>query len=271
MTVLATATVSRRRGSREYDHLRPLFDELAAPDLDEQRQDEVRDRLVVGHLPLAKHIARRFSGKGIADDDLFQVAVIGLIHAVDRFDPCRGTEFLSYAVPTMMGEVRRHFRDASWPMRMPRRLQEMHLAVNEATNTLMQQLGRAVTSAEIARQLGVSADDVDEGLAARQSCRAVSLDEPAHKNDTHTPLAETVGEQDRALEQVVDHESLLPLLRDLPWRERRILALRYCDDLTQTQIAERVGVSQMHVSRLLTRTLRALRRGLNDEPAHAVG
>lgn len=256
-----------RRSSSEYAYLAPLFREMALLDEGDPRRAEVRDRLVTGHLPLAEHIAQRFSGKGIAKDDLVQVAAVGLIHAVDRFDPEHGTEFLSYAVPTVMGEVRRHFRDTSWPMRVPRRLQELRIALNQAGGELSQRLGRPPTDAEMAEHLDITEEAVHEGQEARQAYRAVSLDEQPYSDGERSTLAESVGEEDTALELVDNHESLAPLLQELPKRERRILALRYYGDMTQTQIAEEVGISQMHVSRLLHRTLEELRDGL-EQPVH---
>uniref|UniRef100_UPI00047EC3E5 SigB/SigF/SigG family RNA polymerase sigma factor n=1 Tax=Glycomyces arizonensis TaxID=256035 RepID=UPI00047EC3E5 len=248
----------------EYGHLAPLFVELAGLEAGDPRHAEVRDRLVTGYLPLAEHIAQRFSGKGIAKDDLVQVASVGLIHAVDRFDPAQGADFLSYAVPTVMGEVRRHFRDTSWPMRVPRRLQELRLAINQGNAELAQELGRPASAEELARHLGISVAEVAEGYEARQAYRAVSLDEPPFEDAERASLAESVGSEDAALEFVENHESLVPLLQGLPERERRILALRYFGDMTQTQIAEEVGISQMHVSRLLNRMLNDLREGLTN-------
>ncbi|THV39538.1 SigB/SigF/SigG family RNA polymerase sigma factor [Glycomyces buryatensis] len=256
-----------RAGPDEYGHLSPLFAELKALEEHDPHRSVVREQLVTGYLPLAEHIAQRFSGKGIAKDDLVQVASVGLIHAVDRFDPDHGSDFLSYAVPTVMGEVRRHFRDASWPMRVPRRLQELRLSINRATGELSQVLGRPPTSAELAESLGISEAEVGEGYEARQVYRAVSLDEPPFEDEDRAPLAESVGEEDASLEFVDNHESLVPLLQELPGRERKILALRYFDDMTQTQIAEEVGISQMHVSRLLHRTLDELRDGLTSASA----
>lgn len=251
-----------RTGAGEYEHLVPLFGRMKELDEDDPRREELRGRLVEGYLPLAEHIARRFSGKGIAKEDLVQVAAVGLIHAVDRFDPDQGTDFLSYAVPTVMGEVRRHFRDTSWPMRVPRRLQELRLSINQASGELSQSLGRLPTVTELSEHLGLEASEVEEGYVARQAYRAVSLDEAPFASDDRAPLAETVGEEDPAIDLVENHESLVPLLYELPERERRILALRFVGDLTQSQIAERVGISQMHVSRLLNRMLSELREGL---------
>ncbi|GAA2274932.1 SigB/SigF/SigG family RNA polymerase sigma factor [Glycomyces scopariae] len=204
------------RARDEYGELRPLFERLAAmPESDPDRQT-VRDRLICGHLPLAGHIAYRYSRKGIATDDLVQVATVGLIHAVDRFDPAFGKEFLAYAVPTIMGEVRRHFRDTAWPMRVPRRLQELRIAINNATADLAQTLGHPVTGAELAEYLDVSEAEVAEGLEARRAFRSVSLDEPAHTGTGAGALAETLGAEDLALGLVDDIEALAPLLQQLP-------------------------------------------------------
>ncbi|MCD0444553.1 SigB/SigF/SigG family RNA polymerase sigma factor [Glycomyces sp. A-F 0318] len=261
----------KRQGSDEYGHLAPLFKEMASLAEDDPQRAELRDQLVTGHLPLAEHIAQRFSGKGIAKDDLVQVASVGLIHAVDRFDPEVGSDFLSYAVPTVMGEVRRHFRDTSWPMRVPRRLQELRISLNQAGGELSQRLGRPPTDAEVAEHLGITEAEVQEGYEARQAYRSVSLDEPPFTDgEQRTTLAESVGEEDAALELVENHESLVPLIQELPQRERKILALRYYGDMTQTQIAQEVGISQMHVSRLLSRTLEDLREGMDrqEEAVH---
>ncbi|MGH3517975.1 MAG: SigB/SigF/SigG family RNA polymerase sigma factor [Haloechinothrix sp.] len=261
----SAAAPSNRHSSHEYDHLVPLFDELAQLDPDDPRYSVVRDELVTGHLPLAEHIAQRFSGRGTPKEDLVQVATVGLINAVDRFEPDKGNDFLSYAVPTVMGEVRRHFRDASWSMRVPRRLKELHLAVSTAGTKLAQRLGRAPTPGEIGEYLGISKDEVYEGLEAGQAYHSMSLDESLSGNGEGASLGESIGENDRALASVENHEALEPLVRALPERERRILALRFFYNMTQTQIAERVGISQMHVSRLLSRTLATLREGLIDE------
>ncbi|MEU5870746.1 RNA polymerase sigma factor SigF [Glycomyces sp. NPDC047369] len=259
-----TQQEQRRTKSDDYAHLEPLLEELAQLEQGDPRWSAVRDELVTGYLPLAEHIARRYSGKGIAKDDLMQVASVGLIHAVDRFDPSKGSDFLSFAVPTVMGEVRRHFRDTTWPMRVPRRLQELRLSLNNASAELAQRLGRPPTEAELADHLGVTEREVLEGLEARQAYRPVSLDESPFEQDGRLPLAETMGDEDTALELVENHESLAPLIQELPERERKILALRYFGDMTQTQIAEEVGISQMHVSRLLSRTLGELREELAD-------
>ncbi|HKS47360.1 MAG TPA: SigB/SigF/SigG family RNA polymerase sigma factor [Amycolatopsis sp.] len=248
--------------SNEYQHLAPLFDELAELPEDDPRRSEIRDKLVTGHLPLAEHIAQRFSGRGVAKEDLVQVATVGLINAVDRFDAERGSDFLSFAVPTVMGEVRRHFRDTGWLVRVPRRLKELHLSISSASTELAQRLGRAPTPSEIAAHLEISQDEVYEGLEAGNAYHSMSLDEVLSGDTDNLALGDTLGEEDSGLEGVENHEALLPLIRELPERERKILGLRFVHNMTQTQIAERIGVSQMHVSRLLARTLERLREGL---------
>ncbi|MFB9304963.1 SigB/SigF/SigG family RNA polymerase sigma factor [Kibdelosporangium philippinense] len=258
---------TRARTKNGYEHLTPLFHELAGLDQDDPRRIALRDELVTGHLPVAEHIARRFSHRGESNEDLVQVATVGLINAVDRFDPNRGTDFLSFAVPTVMGEIRRYFRDSSWSVRVPRRLKELHLAITAAGNELSQQLGRAPTPSEIATRLGMSKDEVYEGLEAGNAYHSVSLDDMLTQDSDNTSLGEMLGEPDAAMEGVENHESLLPLVRDLPERERTILLLRFFGNLTQTQIAEKIGISQMHVSRLLARTLQKLRDGMLEEEA----
>ncbi|GAA1692147.1 SigB/SigF/SigG family RNA polymerase sigma factor [Glycomyces endophyticus] len=258
-------TARHRTERDDYKALAPLFLELADLCEDDPRRAEVRERLITGHLPLAEHIAQRYSGKGIVKEDLLQVASVGLIHAVDRFDPALGSDFLSYAVPTMMGEVRRCFRDTAWPMRVPRRLQELRLAINQASADLAQELGRPATCADLAERLELTEAEVEEGLEASQAFRSVSLDEPAFR-DERAPLCETIGAEDLALELVENHEALLPLIQDLPAREQRILALRFFEERTQAQIGEAIGISQMHVSRLLKGTLEELRERLLTAP-----
>jgi RNA polymerase sigma-B factor len=263
--VTESTTQGSRTASDDYQHLTPLFQEFASLDEDDPRRSELRDRLVTGHLPLAEHIAQRFSGRGVAKEDLVQVARVGLINAVDRFDPARGSDFLSFAVPTVMGEVRRHFRDTGWVIRVPRRLKELHLSINNASTQLSQRLGRAPTPSEIAEHLGLTPEEVYEGLEAGNAYHSMSLDEVLSADTENLALGDTLGEEDAALAGVENHETLQPLVRQLPERERTILALRFVHNMTQTQIAERVGISQMHVSRLLARTLKKLRDGLVEE------
>ncbi|WP_317496340.1 SigB/SigF/SigG family RNA polymerase sigma factor [Haloechinothrix sp. LS1_15] len=255
---------TNRHHAHEYDHLAPLFDELVGLAADDPRRAEIRKRLVTGYLPVAEHVAQRFSGRGSSREDLQQVATVGLINAIDRFDPARGADFLSYAVPTVMGEVRRYFRDSSWSLRVPRRLKELHRDVAEAGSTLAQRIGRAPTPTEIARHLDLSREEVCRALDVARANHPISLDEPPSGADGDRTLAEAVGDEDGGIDSVEHQQALQPLLRQLPVRERRILGLRFVDNLTQTQIAERVGLSQMHVSRLLGRSLAWLREGLRE-------
>jgi RNA polymerase sigma-B factor len=248
----------------EQDRKVAKFAQLAV-EMDDRRREELRAELVTEYLSVAEHIARRFSGRGEAYDDLVQVARVGLINAVDRFDPDRGSDFLSFAVPTIMGEVRRHFRDASWSVRVPRRLKELHLQIGQVSGDLGQRLGRAPTPTEIARALDLSVDEVSEGLQAGNAYYAVSVDKPSGDDGESASLADTLGEVDGGLESVENHEALQPLLRELPARERTIVMLRFFGNMTQTQIAKEVGISQMHVSRLLAQTMQHLREKLTDD------
>lgn len=253
----AGGSVSR---PNEYADVPEMFRELAsvAPDpMEFQRQ---RDKIVERCLPLADHIARRFEGRGEPRDDLVQVARVGLVNAVVRFDVDAGSDFVSFAVPTIMGEVRRHFRDNSWSVKVPRRLKELHLRLGAATADLSQRLGRAPTATELAAELGMERDEVVEGLVAGSSYNTLSIDTGGGSDDDDArAIADTLGDVDAGLDRIEDREALRPLLEALPERERMVLVLRFFESMTQTQIAERVGISQMHVSRLLAKSLTRLR------------
>ncbi|GGN48228.1 RNA polymerase sigma factor [Streptomyces kronopolitis] len=237
---------------------RAMFYELRGlPDGSPQRA-ELRNALVRMHLPLVEHLARRFRNRGEPLDDLTQVATIGLIKSVDRFDPDRGVEFSTYATPTVVGEIKRHFRDKGWAVRVPRRLQELRLSLTTATAELSQRHGRAPTVHELAEHLAISEEEVLEGLESANAYSTLSLDVP-DTDDESPAVADTLGAEDEALEGVEYRESLKPLLEDLPPREKKILLLRFFGNMTQSQIAQEVGISQMHVSRLLARTLAQLR------------
>jgi RNA polymerase sigma-B factor len=244
------------------ERTRVLFAELNAPDADENARRKARDSLVELHLPLVEYLARRFRNRGEPLDDLVQVATIGLIKSIDRFDSERGVEFSTYATPTIVGEIKRHFRDKGWAIRVPRRLQEMKLSLTKATAELSQQHGRAPTIAELAKHLDLSEDEVLEGLESANAYSAVSLDAPDISDDNAPAVSQSLGAVDDALEGVVYRESLKPLLEQLPEREKTILMLRFFANQTQSQIAADLGISQMHVSRLLARTLAQLREGL---------
>jgi RNA polymerase sigma-B factor len=241
---------------------RELFAELAALEADDPRRTRVRDELVEMHLPLVEYLARRFRNRGEPLDDLIQVATIGLIKSVDRFDLDRGVEFSTYATPTIVGEIKRHFRDKGWAIRVPRRLQELKLLLTKATGELSQRNGRSPTVAELAAHLEMSEEEVLEGLESANAYSAVSLDAPDGTDDDSPSVSESLGIQDDALEGVEYRESLKPLLERLPAREKKILLLRFFGNMTQSQIAAELGISQMHVSRLLARTLAQLRDGL---------
>jgi RNA polymerase sigma-B factor len=224
----------------------------------------LRDRAIEAWLPLARHLAARFSGRGEPLDDLVQTATVGLIKSVDRFDPDRGVDFTGYAIPTILGEIKRHFRDRTWHVRVPRRLQELRLSIAEATTTLTQTLGRSPTVADIAERLGVSEEDVLEGLEGARAYNATSLSTPT-SSDGGMELGDTLGGVDPEFELAELRVALGPALAALDEREQRILTLRFYGNLTQSQIAEQVGVSQMHVSRLLAKALAKLRGRLDSD------
>lgn len=253
----------RTRRKDDYSHCRPWFDELAAlPDGHPDRR-RLRERLILELLPIAEHIAVRFSGRGQPREDLIQVARIGLMKAVDRFDPAQGGEFLPYAVPTVMGEVRRFFRDTGWAVHVPRGMQELRTRLTRATTELTQTLGRAPTPSELAGHLDVDVDTVRDGLLAANSYQTSSLDRSVNDGEGSLPLSDVMGELDSRFEHIEDRHTVVPLLQRLPERERTIVTMRFFDGMTQSQIAERIGISQMHVSRLLAKILQDLRGSLS--------
>jgi RNA polymerase sigma-B factor len=228
---------------------------------DDPRRAELRERLITEHMPVAHNIAHRFRNRNENVEDLTQVAAMGLVKAIDRFEPASGNDFMSFAVPTITGEVRKHFRDTGWSIRVPRPLKELHTKISSASSELSQQLDRAPTPSEIAERLGIDKAQVIEGLQVANAQHSSSLDEMLAP-DGDVPLGDTLGDYDVALAGVEDRVTLRPLLDELPDRERQVIALRFFRNMTQTQIAERIGVSQMHISRLLSRTLAKLRDGL---------
>jgi RNA polymerase sigma-B factor len=258
--VVAQPGPDRRIADRA--HTRSLFAELAVLTEDDPERRPIRDELVELHLPLVEYLARRFRNRGEPLDDLVQVATIGLIKSVDRFDLERGVEFSTYATPTIVGEIKRHFRDKGWAIRVPRRLQELKLSLNKATAELSQRNGRAPTVAELAVHLELTEEDVLEGLESANAYSAISLDAPDVADEGSTAVSDSLGALDEALEGVVYRESLKPLLEALPPREKNILMLRFFANMTQSQIAADLGISQMHVSRLLAKTLAQLREDL---------
>jgi RNA polymerase sigma-B factor len=226
----------------------------------ETRNPALREELVGLHLPLVEYLARRFRNRGEPLEDLVQVGTIGLLKAIDRFDLEREVEFSTYATPTIVGELKRHFRDKGWAVRVPRRLQELNLSLNKVVAELSQEIGRSPTIAEIATKARLPEEEVLEGL----DYAVVSLDAPAGGEDAPA-VSEHIGVEDESLEALEYRAALGPLIANLPERERRILYLRFFGGMTQSQIAARLGISQMHVSRLLNRTLGVLRQGLLED------
>jgi len=241
---------------------RELFERLTHLPPGDPERARIRATLVELHLPLVEYLARRFRNRGEWLDDLTQVATIGLIKSIDRFDLERGVEFSTYATPTIVGEIKRHFRDKGWAVRVPRRLQELKLSLTKAIGDLAQREGRAPTVSELAAHLQMSEEEVLEGLESANAYSTVSLDAPDSGDEDAPAVADSLGMIDDALEGVEYRESLKPLLERLPPREKKILLLRFFGNMTQSQIAAELGISQMHVSRLLARTLAQLREGL---------
>ncbi|MFI6350528.1 RNA polymerase sigma factor SigF [Streptomyces sp. NPDC050560] len=225
----------------------------------------VRNTLVELNLALVKFAASRFRSRSEPMEDIIQVGTIGLIKAIDRFELSRGVEFPTFAMPTIVGEIKRFFRDTSWSVRVPRRLQELRLDLAKAGDELAQQLDRAPTVTELATRLGLSNDEVVEGMAASNAYTASSLDAQPEEDDSEGALADRIGYEDHSLEGIEYVESLKPLIAELPPRDRKILALRFVANMTQSEIGDELGISQMHVSRLLSRTLVRLREGLTVE------
>ncbi|WP_149100752.1 RNA polymerase sigma factor SigF, partial [Actinoplanes teichomyceticus] len=246
------------------DRAAELVGEMAALPAGHPERRALRERAVEAWLPLARHLAHRYAGRGEPTDDLSQVAFLGLIKAIDRFEPGHGVEFTAFAIPTIIGELKRHFRDTTWSVRVPRRLQEMRLAITAANNTLTHTLGRAPTVADIAAHLRVSEEDVLEGLEGARAYHSTSLSTPIGQEGAGTTLGDTLGGADRGFDAAEARIALAPAMAALNEREQRIVTLRFYGNLTQSQIAEQVGVSQMHVSRLLTRALATLKRELAD-------
>ncbi len=243
------------------DMFRRLQDLVDGSDGFFRQREEIIERM----LPVAKHVARRFRGRGEEYDDLFQAASVGLVNAVNRFDPDKGTEFLPFAVPTIMGEVRRHFRDRGWALKVPRRLKELQGQLIQARAELSQRSGRAPTPSELAVHLGIDRETVVDALIAGSNYSTLSTDAPAGGDGDGATLSSSLGCLDAGLAKVVDVETVRPLIEALPEREQTVLMMRFFGDKTQTQIAQHLGISQMHVSRLLNRTLAMLRSQAGPE------
>ena len=246
---------------RSAEHFVVLHDHDAVQSL----REGARDSLVRLHLPLVEHCARRFRNRGEPLEDLVQVGTIGLIKSIDRFDSDRGVEFSTYATPTIIGEIKRHFRDKGWAIRVPRRLQELRMQITAATAELTQSLGRSPTPRELAERIGCTVEEIVEGIESSNAYSTLSLDASDDSDDGPGSMLDLIGVDDEGLEHVEIRESIKPLLDRLEPREKKILLLRFFKNMTQSQIAEEIGVSQMHVSRLLSRTLEQLRTSLEAE------
>ncbi|MCZ7459876.1 RNA polymerase sigma factor SigF [Streptomyces sp. WMMC940] len=242
-----------------------LFARLEALEEGTHEYSYVRNTLVELNLALVKFAASRFRSRSEPMEDIIQVGTIGLIKAIDRFELSRGVEFPTFAMPTIIGEIKRFFRDTSWSVRVPRRLQELRLDLAKAGDELAQQLDRAPTIGELAERLGITRDEVVEGMAASNAYTASSLDAQPDEDETEGTLADRIGYEDHGLEGIEYIESLKPLIASLPPRDRKILSLRFVAGMTQSEIGDELGISQMHVSRLLARTLNRLRKGLTVE------
>jgi RNA polymerase sigma-B factor len=265
--VAATTARSRARRSRP----RPSDGEELLTRYRETGDRRLRERAIECYLPLARRLAARYHRRQEPLEDLVQVASLGLVKAVERYDPSRGTRFSSFAVPTISGELRRHFRATAWNLHVPRGVQEDALKVRDATSRLTHRLGRAPRIGELSEETGLDAETIAEALQARAAQAMASLDQPAGQwaEDGDASLSEHVGADDGRFD-VVEHQAVLrSLLRALPRREREVLFLRFARDLTQSEIAERVGCSQMQVSRILRRTLAQLTEQVEQQKAAA--
>jgi len=258
-----TGTSGRPDGARERNAL--LFAQFHDRSISQGSRLAARDGLVALHLPLVEHCARRFRNRGEPFEDLVQVGTIGLIKSIDRFEVDRGVEFSTYATPTIIGEIKRHFRDKGWAIRVPRRLQELRMQIGTAAAELTQTLGRSPTPRELAEVIGCSVEDIVEAIESSNAYSTLSLDAADDGGDNGgASMLEIMGFDDEELEQIEIRESIKPLLEALPSREKRILLLRFFKNKTQSEIAAEIGVSQMHVSRLLSRTLDQLRTSLQE-------
>lgn len=254
-------TTSQKPGREDRAYAAGLLTTLHKLPEDSPRRQSLRDQLVELHMPLVVYLARRFSGRNEPMNDLVQVGAIGLIKAIDRFDPSRGLEFSTYATPTILGEIKRHFRDTGWLIHVPRRAQELQTTLNAARADLSQELGRAPTVAELSKRIDVAEDIVLEALDAARAYSGVPLDVLAAPGES-VPEHPMLGVIDEGFDQVEQRSVLREVIAKLPEAEREILLLRFIANKTQTEIAAIVGVSQMQVSRQVARGLKRLRESL---------
>jgi RNA polymerase sigma-B factor len=263
---MQVSAISARRSSLHVDteNAGKLIQAFATRETADRPRDGLRARVIEAWLPLAQHLARRYVGRGEPADDLVQVALVGLIKAVDRYDAGHGVDFAAFAVPTILGELKRHFRDRAWAIRVPRRLQELRMSITAANNALSHTLGRAPTVADIAAHLGIGEEDVLEGLEGARAYSATSLSTPLGEDDGQE-LGDTLGAEDHGFELAELRIALGPAMATLSEREQKILSLRFYGNRTQAEIAEQIGISQMHVSRVLAKALLKLRLLIDDD------
>ena len=234
----------------------------------EEGDTSARAQLVENHLNLVRHLASKFKNRGESLEDLIQVGSLGLVKAIDRFEPERGLEFTTFATPTIMGEIKRHFRDKGWAVRVPRRLQELSAKVNKATDELTSELSRTPSVVEVAERVGASVEEVLEAMESSSAYSSVSLDARSGTDDESRPVIDTIEVFDQHLLASDDRMLLEDILRNAPARERDVIMMRFFEGLTQVEIAERMGISQVQVSRLLRKTLKKVQEKL-DPDMHA--
>lgn len=242
-----------------------LLAELTDPETTEERRARLRELIVEMHLPMARDIARRYLHRGEPMEDLLQAAYVGLMKAINGYDPALGHGFRGYAMVTMTGEVKRHFRDRTWAVRVPRLYQERRAEMNRLVADFTQELGRFPTVAELAQRMGISEEDMLLTMDASAAYSTLSLDAPMGADDDAAPLGDVLPDEDDALSTLVDREAVKPLIDELPPREKHILLLRFFGNLTQAEIAAEFDISQMHVSRILRKVLDRLRSELDAE------
>ncbi|MGX1810844.1 SigB/SigF/SigG family RNA polymerase sigma factor [Nocardia sp. NPDC055321] len=254
-------TSSTRADGDSYDHLEPRLTELANLGPDDPERARLREHIIEAALPLAEHIASRYGGRGVEHQDLVQVAACGVVLAVDRFDPTHGSSFLGFAIPTVMGEVKRYFRDSTWAVRVPRRVKELRQRVTLAVPELIQRLDREPTARELAAHLDTDIDEITQALIANNGYTAHSFDTalPTDDGDTTTRIPDALAVIENGYALMEDSLTLGPLLAGLTDTERTILCMRYGREMTQNQIGNILGVSQMQISRILARVLDTLR------------
>lgn len=250
------------RTAQRAETMRQLQRMVSLPAGDPERE-RIRAAVIEDHMPYARHIARRYGSHGSTSEDFEQVAFMGLVKAVDNFDPGHGTAFLGYAAPMILGEIKRYFRDSTWSVHVPRRMQELTGALHKTTDVMTAELGRAPTVRELAERLGVGTDELVEAMDASSAYTTASLDHPINHEgaENGASLGEMIGEDDPGYDLAVDREVLRGLVEDLGERDRRILLMRFFHGMTQSEIGEKLGVSQMQVSRLITKILSGLRAG----------